>query len=255
MTEKKERRYALEQELAPHIEPRWSEDFILELRLHGVAGDHIGAALAEADSHCAESGESAEEAFGPAAEYARSLELPVQDDGAELRRGLLPTVSKLVGMFMVIWSVSFYVQGEPAPIRLGAVLSLLLLVAVTVWTVLRPEGVLRTAVERTGLVILLNVLFVAVVVLLVWLLDQELFTVPSGTAMTAGAAVLLAGTLWELALLRNRPVGSEDVLASPLDDEQRLAGRRAAHGWADYLQILFLPAVTGVLVLMWFSVG
>lgn len=64
MTEKKERRYALEQELAPHIEPRWSEDFILELRLRGVAGDHIGAALAEADSHCAESGESAEEAFG-----------------------------------------------------------------------------------------------------------------------------------------------------------------------------------------------
>lgn len=90
---------------------------------------------------------------------------------------------------------------------------------------------------------------------LVWLLDQELFTVPSGTAMTAGAAVLLAGTLWELVLLRNRPVGSEDVLTSPLDDEHRLAGRRAAHGWADYLQILFLPAVTGVLALMWFSVG
>ena len=42
----------------PHVEQDWAEAFLLELRLRGVGGRRIGAALAEVEAHCAESGES-----------------------------------------------------------------------------------------------------------------------------------------------------------------------------------------------------
>ena len=75
-------RYALERKFAPHIEETWSEAFIIELRLIGVHGSRIGDALTEVDSHCAESGSTAADAFGDPVEYARSLGLPVEDDDA-----------------------------------------------------------------------------------------------------------------------------------------------------------------------------
>ena len=74
------RRYALEREVAPHVEPEWAEAVLLELRLLGVDGTRIGAALAEVDSHCVESGQTAEESFGDPVAYARRLELPATDD-------------------------------------------------------------------------------------------------------------------------------------------------------------------------------
>ncbi|GAB3040904.1 hypothetical protein [Sediminivirga luteola] len=255
MTKKKEHRYTLEEEIAPHIDPRWSEEFILELRLTGVSGKQIGAALAEADSHCAESGESAEEAFGAPAVYARSLDLPVQSEDRSLSRGPLPTVVKLTGMLMLVWAVSSFVQDQPASIRLGGMLSLVLLAGLVVFTMRSAEAVLRLAVQRTGLVILANVLVVATVVLLSWFLRQELFYVPSVLLMTVGAAALVAGTLWEFVMLRNRPAASGDLLISPLEGHEAAARRGAALGWAEYAQVFLLPAATGVIVLLLILVG
>ncbi len=56
-------RHQVERTLAPHVDPAWTEDVILELRLLGVSGVCIGAALAEADAHCADSGERAAESI------------------------------------------------------------------------------------------------------------------------------------------------------------------------------------------------
>lgn len=255
MTKKKEHRYTLEEEIAPHIDPRWSEEFILELRLTGVSGEQIGAALAEADSHCAESGETAEEAFGAPAAYARSLDLPAQSEDRSLSRGPLPTVVKLAGMLMLVWAVTSFVQDQPASIRLGGMLSLALLAGLVISTMRSAEAVLRLAVKRTGLVILANVLVVATVVLLSWFLKQELFSVPSVLLMTAGAAALAAGTLWEFIMLRNRPAASDDVLVSPLEGHEQVARRGAALGLAEYAQVFLLPAVTGLIVLLLMLVG
>lgn len=44
-----------------------------ELRMRGVAGEIIGDALAQVESHCAESGEDPRAAFGPARVYAQSF--------------------------------------------------------------------------------------------------------------------------------------------------------------------------------------
>lgn len=59
--------------LAPHVDPNWAEEFAVELRLLGVAGARIGDVLGEVNPHCQESKESATQAFGDPADYARSL--------------------------------------------------------------------------------------------------------------------------------------------------------------------------------------
>jgi hypothetical protein len=57
----------------PHVERPWRDEFVITLRLRGATGAAIGDALAHVESFCAESGESAEAAFGRTSEYARSL--------------------------------------------------------------------------------------------------------------------------------------------------------------------------------------
>lgn len=66
----------------PHSDPPtlvdyvWDDAFVVELRLLGVTGDRIGAALAEVEAHCADSGETRQAAFGAPVPYARALDLP-----------------------------------------------------------------------------------------------------------------------------------------------------------------------------------
>jgi hypothetical protein len=74
---KPKRRYAMQRALAPHVDEEWTRSFVAEQRLLGVEGAYIGAALSEVESHCVESRQSAQTAFGTPVEYARSLQLPV----------------------------------------------------------------------------------------------------------------------------------------------------------------------------------
>jgi hypothetical protein len=57
----------------------WIDLFTLELRVRRVPGPAIGDAVASVRELLADSGQLAEEAFGPAREYAASLTLPVMD--------------------------------------------------------------------------------------------------------------------------------------------------------------------------------
>lgn len=53
---------------------QWCEDFVLELRLRDVPGPEIGECLAEVEGHCAETGETPEQAFGDPVGYARRID-------------------------------------------------------------------------------------------------------------------------------------------------------------------------------------
>lgn len=59
-------------ETAPAL-ARYRQDLIQALRLKDVPGDRIGEAVAEVESHVADTGEDPVEAFGPAKEYAATL--------------------------------------------------------------------------------------------------------------------------------------------------------------------------------------
>ena len=56
--------YAFERAHAPHVDPEWTNAFIVEARLANLNGTTIGDALAEIDAHVVSSGESAKAAFG-----------------------------------------------------------------------------------------------------------------------------------------------------------------------------------------------
>ena len=70
---KPSRRHRISLGLAPHVDPVWAEQFAIELRSLGVAGARIGDVLREVDSHCQEGDQSAPQAFGDPADYARRL--------------------------------------------------------------------------------------------------------------------------------------------------------------------------------------
>lgn len=81
-------KYRFEHEMAPHVDPKWAATFTMELNIRQAAGEEIGAALAEVDSHCAESGESAQEAFGDPIEYASQLDLSSQPVKKQRQMGI-----------------------------------------------------------------------------------------------------------------------------------------------------------------------
>src|SRR5690606_28405595 len=106
---------------APHVEEDWADAFVLELRLLDVHGTVIGDALAEVDSHCADSGEGARETFGDPVEYARSLDLPRMPDTGW--RGMVPVLVpvgvQLAGMFAVSASAGPLRHGEGVEVTAG----------------------------------------------------------------------------------------------------------------------------------------
>ncbi len=115
-------RYELERTFAPHIDPAWTEAALLELRLLGVRGDRIGAALAEADAFCVDSGQDAAEAFGDPVAYARSLDLPAEADptlreelGTLGRIGLDVLAVLLLGAAYPAWR-----RGDELTVTVGA---------------------------------------------------------------------------------------------------------------------------------------
>lgn len=55
------------------ISNEWRDAFVLRARMRDVPGERIGEALAEVEAHCAESGETPDEAFGDPVAYAQTL--------------------------------------------------------------------------------------------------------------------------------------------------------------------------------------
>ena len=53
---------------------RYLSELTTALRLRKISGARIGGIIAEVEVHTAESGQSAQEAFGPAKEYARQFD-------------------------------------------------------------------------------------------------------------------------------------------------------------------------------------
>ena len=62
-------------------EKRYLTDLAYALRLRNISGLRIGEILAEVEAHIADSGQSAQEAFGTPKEYARQFEPSATDPG------------------------------------------------------------------------------------------------------------------------------------------------------------------------------
>ncbi|MDT0165868.1 hypothetical protein Q9R32_09885 [Actinotalea sp. AC32] len=214
-------RYALEHRLAPHVDERWTEALLLELRLRGVPGDTIGAVLAEVDSHVVESGEPAHDAFGDPVAYARSLDLPVDDEPGP--RALLastgPTAVQVLGLLVLGWAVPPLVRGEGLDLTWGHAALVVLLGAEVLLLVRHADAVLAAVVRRPVVSWLALTASTAVPVALLLLLRGVVVGVPAAAGVTVGTALLLAGTAWGLVRLRAH-VDDADPVRSPLDGDE-----------------------------------
>lgn len=179
------------------------DDLTIHLRLADVPGDDIGAILEEVRDHLAHSGETPEEAFGPAEDYARALvESRGETAGARSDLGpgdLVAGAVQIVAWYLLVYAVVGLATGTDVTIVPGGLAGLALLsagLAWPVWPAMRAFLVRRVsfvvpAAAMTGLV----AGFVALSVL--W--DEPVIaTVPAWPAVVVAIALIAA--CWPRAL-------------------------------------------------------
>lgn len=191
------------EKLAPGIDAAWREAFVLELRVQGASGSTIADALVEVESHCAESGKGAEEAFGVAQDYARALELEDESQwtAPQLVRTWVGLLLIVGGFWCALWGGVALAQRQPADITVGALVSggltLLLMVLMFVFTTF----VLRLVVDHFWWAVLAFVAALAVTVLVgLPFDDMVLGAVPALIPLVVGLAMIAAGGLWAVFL-------------------------------------------------------
>ena len=106
---------------------KWFDELTVELRMRDVFGHAIGDAVASARELLIDTGQSAEEAFGPARAYAASLDLPRGSGRDWVTRGLWTSMFGLLAFFLFVQAVGAWIQDElllitPAQLVLAAAL-------------------------------------------------------------------------------------------------------------------------------------
>jgi hypothetical protein len=197
----------------------WIDRFETQLSVQQVRAENIRRAVADVRTHCADSGQSYQEAFGDPASYATILaaELPPapQRPSISLRRiaMLLPqTMGFAIG---AVWLTTGNVS--QAPISVGQLLTVV--VAVPAWVVFtspvarsRPRDPLtpsRPALDEKGWRPIWVTLGLVVVAALLWFgLDQVIFSVPKWLLFALWVVLFASGVLltW---LLRPRALDSK----------------------------------------------
>jgi len=213
------RRYAMERRLAPHVHERWAENFIVELRLVGVDGARIGAALSEVESHCSESRQSAEQSFGDPVEYAQSLRLVAADHSSTygIRRSLVTILVQVVGMLILSWSFEDWLRGPQLGITTGQLVDASFAALCIAALVRYADLLLRMLVHHPiPSVIFAYLAGAAAFVFPIMLLDEVIWHGSAGWGLAAGTATLAGGVVWAVARLHS--YGSEeDPIRSPFE--------------------------------------
>lgn len=242
------------EDLAPHVDSEWIQEFTLELRVRGVAGDDIGAALAEVDSHCAESGEAAQEAFGSARDYAVSLDLPASAEQQSYSpfMTVLHSLGQLLGMMLMIWSAPGLGTGEPAAVSTGMLVILLAVALIVVMVNWKAVAVTGFVARHRVISTLIGLLFFPLFLLPAIFLRETAVELPPFALLVTGAAVIAVATVLEF-LRSTRSRYTDDVLTTPLEDQEEVSRRRRSLRRADYLRIFIMPvfaaAMTAVLAI------
>lgn len=224
--------------IAPSVDKAWRDDFIVELRLLDVPGDRIGDALMTVETHLAESGEDATEAFGDAKAYAREIAATTGSDGGGWAVGPLTVVSTLLGllgMLVTAHAFSAWLEGESAGVTSGHLVGLGLLLALA--SAIFFTGTLRAVVERPWLTVLLPALVIGVLVGIFLLLREPLLTV---AALPLGLAGLLMVVVGAVVSWVDAPDGGDDITAPGQPAAPGSRGRLAA--------ALAMPVMTVVLL-------
>lgn len=248
MTKDTDRRYEIERSLAPHVDPRWAEAVLLELRLQGVAGTTIAGVLAEVESHVVESGEDASSAFGDPVEFARSLDLPAdpRQDLTVTPAGAAHSAAQVLGALLLVGGAAALGSGGPAPITWGLLASALAATLVALVAFRNGTRLLRVVVSapvrstRFAALIAAGTAGFALVVLPAALLRGVVVELPAALALGTGALLLAVTMAIAVRQGRHEP---DDPIVSPFDAPQT---DRHRGPWIAQLALILPVALTAV---------
>ncbi|KNC19057.1 hypothetical protein AC792_08580 [Arthrobacter sp. RIT-PI-e] len=122
---------------------KWFDQLILELRLRQVTGHAIGDTIATAREHLSDTGQHAEQAFGPARDYAQSLELPHAPKNEWVRKALWPSLLGLLAFLIFNQALVSWVQSEPLLVSPAQLVLLALPVVLIAFLPLYLDAVIR----------------------------------------------------------------------------------------------------------------
>lgn len=109
---------------ATSVDKKWFDELTVELRMRDVPGAAIGDTVASARELLADTGQSAEEAFGSARSYAAALELPRQAGPGWASRGMWPSLLGVLAFLIFVQASAAWAQSEPFRISAGQVVLL-----------------------------------------------------------------------------------------------------------------------------------
>ncbi|MBW4032143.1 MAG: hypothetical protein HIU88_05710 [Acidobacteria bacterium] len=92
---------------------KWIDALIIELRLRHVPGPHIGDTIASVRELLADSGQSAENAFGSAREYATSLEFSTASTRGQALSGIWRPILGLIAFLAFLPASTAWFQHRP----------------------------------------------------------------------------------------------------------------------------------------------
>lgn len=195
----------------PHVDKRWREDFIMAMRMQDASGEQIGDALATVDAHCAESGESAEVAFGDATGYATTL-VPEPAAGSRLGSSfVVGALMGLLGLLMVPRAVDDWAAGTQFAVTLGDMVAVAVVLGLTSTVMALPRRVLPwLAKARYSVVDLLGAALMALLVLAMLFLTDVVAELDWRLALAVGVGLLVASVV-----LTWRDLATPDPVADP----------------------------------------
>lgn len=229
--------------MAPHVERRWVESFVIEQRILGVPGDRIGDALATVEAHVLESGESGSDAFGDPRTYARELAAseggrPGGVDANTIAGSLLG----LVALLLVPRALGAWLGGTAVSVTVADLVIALVLVALLIGLFTAADAVLRLLVDHRWVGFLVVPALVAAFVAVLVTARGELAT-PSA-ALVGGVGVL--AMLGQVAVLWRQPT---DEIVEP--GAARLgAVRHGAQGRHRVLALVLGPGLVALMCLL-----
>lgn len=91
---------------------KWFDHLVMELRVRQVRGSAIGDTIASAKELLGDTGQQAEEAFGPARDYAAALELPSEPKHDWVRKALWPSLLGLLAFLLFNQAVVSWTRAE-----------------------------------------------------------------------------------------------------------------------------------------------
>lgn len=228
--------------LAPSVEKGWVEQFVLEQRLIGVPGSRIGDSLALIESHVAESGESAQTAFGDATAYAKE-DASVQGERPSAEVGLgwgFGIALGLAGMLLVTFSAQAGFAGRSTLEVTVGHLVVLAIVAVSFALLLFATHALMRALTRLPIRSWIGwMVMLAAMVGALFLLPQPVGEMSIWGAVIVGVVLLIAGYLIQLRAHLSGDVQDDPILGP---------GEQPGRSRASLVATLIFPVATFAMV-------